>query len=386
MLIYLTGIDNKKIIESAIYEIQMEHTISIGEPILSNSIDLLQEVKSNLCKNKDIDTLILDLSVITNEDDEIVKALRTLRYYNDDCKFIIIATERSIGDVLLSDLVDLGIYNIITEDDELITKIKDYTINKATLKDASIYKIIDEEEETGKKKKTKTTKLEKIKHRAEKENKKIILQPLKGKVTVSVIGTQNRVGVTYNSISLAYNLTKRGYKVAVVEFNNKEESDINYLLDCYENQQMTNEVAKYYKIYQIDFYSNSNQEQLNKINGLSYDYIILDNGCIDDCNMYEHNRADVKLVMFGSSAWEQHNLFKVFNLGDETSNSYVYMTLCDKSVREEIIKEMSPKKVIFSEFNPEPFNENSYILSTLDGYIYDNEEKKKKKSILSLFK
>ena len=58
MLIYITGTENQKRIENAIYEIQMEHTLSIGEPIKSNNINLLQEVKSTLCKNKDITTLI----------------------------------------------------------------------------------------------------------------------------------------------------------------------------------------------------------------------------------------------------------------------------------------------------------------------------------------
>ena len=78
MLVYITGTENQKRIENAIYEIQMEYTLSIGEPIKSNNINLLQEVKSTLCKNKDITTLIIDLSVITNDDDEILKAIKII--------------------------------------------------------------------------------------------------------------------------------------------------------------------------------------------------------------------------------------------------------------------------------------------------------------------
>ena len=94
MLVYITGVEHQKKIENAIYEIQMENTLSIGEPIRSNNINLLQEVKGSLCKNKEITTLLIDLSVITNDDDEIIKAIKTLRFYNNECRFIIVATDR----------------------------------------------------------------------------------------------------------------------------------------------------------------------------------------------------------------------------------------------------------------------------------------------------
>ena len=216
MLVYITGTENQKKIENAIYEIQMEHTLSIGEPIKSNNINLLQEVKSTLCKNKDITTLIIDLSVITNDDDEIVKAIQTLRFYNNECRFIIVATERNIGDTLLSELVNLGVYNIVIDEDDMISKITHYTLNEATYKEASVFQVKEIEEAPTKKRKIKT-KGEKLSKQANTSKSKVILKPLKQKIVISLIGTQKRIGVTHTSITLAYSLMKKGYKVAVVE-------------------------------------------------------------------------------------------------------------------------------------------------------------------------
>jgi hypothetical protein len=378
MLVYLTGTENIKRIENAIYEIQMDNNIFIGEPIKSNSIDLLQEVKTNLCKNKEITTLLIDLSVIINIDEDIIKAIKTLRFYNNECKFIIVATDREIGDSMLSEMVNMGIYNIIVDDDEMMVKIKDYTLNNGTYKEASVFQKT-EEESTEIKKQEKRTKAEKIKNTASKQNQKVILKTLKGKITISIIGTQTRIGVTHTSILMAYNLMKKGYRVAVVEYNANNE--YNYLADCYEHSRYTNEVTNFLKIYQIDFYSNVNQSMLSKIQGLSYDYIIIDNGDIDNCDMSEHNRADVKIVIFGSKAWEQHNLSKVFEIGEEIINNYRYLTICDEKTKKDIMEEMKGFNVKFLNFKPEPFSEDEKILDILEGYLY--EESNKKKSMFS---
>ena len=380
MLVYLTGTENIKRIENAIYEIQMDNTIFIGEPIKSNSIDLMQETKSTLCKNKEIKTLLIDLSVITNTDEDVIKAIKTLRFYNNDCKFIILAIEREIGDTLLSSMVDMGIYNIITNEDEMIGKIKDYTLNNATYKEASIFQQNNEDENVSNKAKTKA---EKMKLKAERDNKKVIVKTLKGKIVISIVGTQPRIGVTHTSILLAYNLMKNGYRVAVIEYN--KSNHYKYLSNCYENKIYKNDFTSFTKINQIDFYCNVSDETLAKIQGLSYDYIILDNGCIEEHNVLEHNRADVKLVVFGSRAWEQHNLANVLELGEEVIQNYRYLTICDEKSKKDLLEEMNNLnlKVNFLNFKPEPFAEDEKILDIMEGYLY--EEKQKKKSIFSFF-
>lgn len=382
MLVYLTGTENIKRIENAIYEIQMDNTIFIGEPIKSNSIDLMQETKSTLCKNKEIKTLLIDLSVITNTDEDVIKAIKTLRFYNNDCKFIILAIEREVGDKLLSTMVDMGIYNIITNEDEMIGKIKDYTLSNATYKEASIFQKNDEDENENNKTKNKT-KAEKMKAKAQKDNKKVIVKTLKQKIVISILGTQPRIGVTHTSILLAYNLMRNGYRVAVIEYN--KSNHYKYLSNCYENKIYKNDFTSFTKINQIDFYCNVSDETLAKIQGLSYDYIILDNGCIKEDNVLEHNRADVKLVVFGSRAWEQHNLANVLELGEDVIQNYKYLTICDEKSKKDLLEEMNNLnlKVNFLNFKPEPFVEDEKILDIMEGYLY--EEKQKKKSIFSFF-
>lgn len=383
MLIYLTGTENNKKIENVIYEVQLDNDIFIGEPIKSNSIDLMQEVKSSLSKNKEINQLLIDLSVLTNSDAEIVKAVKTLRFYNSKCKFIIVALERTIGDLLLSELVNMGIYAIVTNEDDMLVKIKDYIINDATYKEASVFQISNEKED--KKSlfsfKEKTNVEKKIKN----STSKVILKPMKGKITVSLAGTQKRVGVTHTCILLAFNLMKKGYRVAVVEHN--QHSDYQYLKNCYDNSELQNDFTSFIKVYQIDFYCNANNEILSRVQGLQYDYIIIDNGNIDDedkFDLLEHNRADVKIVVFGAKAWEQHYLGNVFELGEETISNYRFLTMADDKTKKDILAEMDSYKVDFLNFKPEPFSEDANILNIMDGYLY--EEVKKDSFIKSFFK
>lgn len=380
MLIYLTGTENIKKIENSIYEIQMENTIPIGEPIKSNSIDLLQEVKSNLCKNKDLNLLIIDLSVITNSDSEVITAIKNLRFFNNSCRFIILALDRVIGDPLLSEIVDMGIYNIIIDEDEMLSKIKFYVLNNGTYKEASIFQNKEEDSKEKKHKKIKNTKAAKIEHEAKKNNQKVILKTLKSKIIISVIGTQSRIGVTHTSILLAYNLMKKGYRVAVIENNNH--NDFSKLQDCYETTVYSN-ITSFLKIYQIDFYTNTDKDLLSKIVGLDYDYIIMDNGSIAECDIIEHNRADVKIVVFGAKAWEQQYLGRILELGEEVISNYRFFTICDEKTKKDILDEMDSLQVYFLNFKPEPFSEDPSILNIMNGFLY--EEKEKKKSIFSKF-
>lgn len=359
----------------------MENTLSIGEPIRSNNINLLQEVKGSLCKNKEITTLLIDLSVITNDDDEIIKAIKTLRFYNNECRFIIVATDRFIGDELLSELVNMGIYNIVIDEDEMISKISYFALNNATYKEASVYQIVEDEPEVKKNKKLKSRRKGKQEPKKE-EGKKVILKTLKSKIFIAVTGSQKRIGVTHTTISMAYTLMKKGYRVAVLEYN--ENNDYKELKNCYENSVFSNSFTSFTRINQIDFFNNVSKEMLGKIQALEYDYMILDCGDINSLDIIEFSRADVKVVLFGSKAWEQRFLNDVYNkCGDINTNDFRFITICDEETKKEVVEGMKPSKVIFPSFTPEPFSVDNSLLEALNGFIYEEEEKKK--GFLGLF-
>lgn len=373
MIQYITGSENKTAIDSALFDIQMEYNQAIASPIISNNLDLKKEVKINIAKNKDISTLIIDLSVCNNTDEELLSAIKQVRFFNDSCKFIIIALEKSVGDNLLSSLVDFGIYSIITNEDELIGKIKDYSIKAATFKEASIYKI-QEEDNSSRKNKSKT---DKIKNNSKKNGNKIILKPMKQKITISICGTQSRIGVCHTGISLAYTLMKMGYVIALVETEKKD--NFADLIDCYEANVYSNSFRSLFKINNIDFYSNTSQEELQKIQGLSYDYIIIVNGNFNDntIDFTEHNRADVKICVFGTKAWEQKYLLPVVGEAN-LLESHKFLTLCDEETQKDVSSNFKDlgieKNIYFANYNPEPFTEDLKLLDLMQGFIY--EEKK----------
>lgn len=371
MLVYITGTEYKNAIDNAIYDLQLDTDLLIGEPLISNNVNLLQVVKVSLCKNKEIDNLVIDLSVCNDSEDNIKKAIKQIRYFNSQCNVIIIATQYSIGDQILSDFVDMGVYGIITEEDLLEATLKEYVLNPVAYKEASIYKI---EDDSKKKKLDLKSKAKKTLIKSKRNKTKVLIKPLKGKINIALAGTQNRVGVTHTSILLAYNLVKKGYRVALVELNNH--NDFKELTKCYDYKCYENEISPIYRIENIDFYNNVTTEVFWKIQALDYDYIISDCGNYSELNFAEFNRADIKIFRFGSAPWEQKYLSELMKSGIDVLKNYKYCTIADSETQKDIKDEFDSLKldVNFLKFNPDPFILDETILKLVNGYISEEKQ------------
>ena len=87
---------------------------------LTNSFNITSLVKENLRSLNDTQILVLDLQSVLNssENKEIIDNLIKLRELSELERIVIIARGFRKGNVLLAKCVDLGIYNIVTADND----------------------------------------------------------------------------------------------------------------------------------------------------------------------------------------------------------------------------------------------------------------------------
>lgn len=283
-----------------------------------DDIDVIEDIEEiSLLAGK---YLILDSSL--NVDlEELLLALEQLRFKKDKLQYIILAPDKIKGDIVISRLVQFGIYNIIsfssTEEKDIYStlwdKINSFLENPATYKDAiewdnnkrdkiqvnnlsdeiqpkkDFIQIIEENKERFKLKTFESVKKEKV--------ITVIKENLLGKITISVAGVIPHIGTTHFSIMVATFLKSLKFKVAILEFH--ESSDFESLYKNFSNTEIDNG----FTIDNIDFYS-YNSVEIMEIIQKKYDYIILDMGVFHKCNKSEFYRADEKFLISGSKVWE----------------------------------------------------------------------------------
>jgi len=164
-----------------------------------NHIEFLKYIKNNIISLSDIEFLIVDLSALDDLGDDILQAFKMYRTMYDETRCIVVAPYRKAGDLLLSQLFALGIWNIIATNDYLeMKKGLELCISQKgmSFKDALAFKDVKKTEE-------------------------IDINEVKAvsRVMIGLIGTQKRIGTTHSAVMLAGCLRKKGYMVAAVEFN-----------------------------------------------------------------------------------------------------------------------------------------------------------------------
>lgn len=108
--------------------------------------DLKKYVKETKINFNLIKHLIIDLSVITNSESEIIESIYNFSKLYTKTKIIILATGYEEQNAILTDLFDLGFYNIINEfeSDKIETKLNMALENGLSKNDAKKFKKIQE--------------------------------------------------------------------------------------------------------------------------------------------------------------------------------------------------------------------------------------------------
>lgn len=379
MVSYISSYNYNEIIKEAIEESKM----NVLNSLVVNNFDLSTYVKQSLEQFKTLSTIIIDLSALEENDNNIYQAIENFRMVYSEIQIIIISPERKAGDSLLAAIFGLGIYDIIDcerfGDNEkwLKGEIKSSLEVKKSYKDSAIFK---------------ESKIEKEKNTKEKVIIKREIHQTVNKAVVGFMGTQSRIGVTHNIIVSAKYLSEKGFRVALVEnsqHGNKAFIDIKRAYDD------VKEEDDYFTLEHIDFYENYDLSQLHKIVAKNYNFILVDFGTFEEDYLKEFSRCVIQVIVAGSKPWEIDKINECFDkCSSEELKEFVYFfNFTSKAEMNDIRKGMANlNNVYFADYTPDPFEKNvlySDLESIFKEYVGHKEEGKKKDLkgvILSVYK
>lgn len=290
MIFYIASCTYAPIITAAIEE---SSQLVVGQEV-DNDLFLYKYIKEKGNQMTGFDKLIIDLSAIQDTEKEIVEALEMYRSINDKVRIIVLSSQRRAGNELLTEIYQMGIWDIIATDDfvEIKHQLEHCILAGTPFREAQKYKEVLPSENV-------ITRLE-IKRRVVE------------KILVSVAGTQPRTGVTHNSIILANFLRKKGYRVALVEMN--PSGHFKEIQEAYEEQVFE---GKYFSIDGVDYYAAGDPDKLSSIMGKSYNFIVCDFGVYNQCDRVTYNKAAFCFIISGSQSWETCQMNSVFRLSSE---------------------------------------------------------------------
>lgn len=338
---------------------------------IGNTISLSDYMKHKgyLLSKNDVDYMIIDLSALVDSEEAIADSIQGFLITHEHVRIIIISPVHQAGDKILSDLFAVGIRNFAVSSDFVVMKQKlgeCLTVQGMSYKEASEYK--------------------EIKNRVLEEKREV---KEVNKVMVGVIGSQPRVGCTHNSIVIANQLKRWGYSVAYVEMN---ESGALQQIRQAEKLSMVN---SYFVSRNIDYYPDADSSLLKKIlRDEVYNFIILDFGGFQDCDINAYNRCHVKIVIGNAQPWEINFLAEFWNRYDDEAREHIqfYLNFVENKSDRKTLKKLFHKDLRFLGYSADPFSEKDFpgLSELLEEYLPDKPKKKglfnfgKRKRVASL--
>lgn len=314
MIFYITGSTYFQVIKTTVEnngELSMQAEVS-------DEVDFYKYVKNNITKLDGVEKLIVDFSVCQNTNEEIVKALEMLRSLYDNLRIIVFAPYLETGSELLMQCFNMGILNIINTDDfnEIRKELEECIENGKKFKDALKYKEL------------KAEKLE-LKH----EIKRTVNNHL-----IGVTGSEHRIGTTHTSFLLANFFRKKGFMVALMEMN------LSCAFECIQDGFEEKEFeGGYFTLNGIDLYKRADVHKLGEVMEKSYNFIILDFGEYEKCDLVTFHKCSEKIIVAGAKPWEIASVNKIFEMEEQEiiKNYIFYFNYSLEREQEDIKKGMS---------------------------------------------
>lgn len=360
MVFYIASMTYQNIIATAVRESEM---LLYGMEC-SNNFLIKKYVNENytLFSNPSLECFVLDITALEFIEEEVMQTLDSIRVMNDKLRIILLAANRFYGDEFLKKCARIGIYNIIVSDD--FNEIKEELL--FCLKEGKQYKDA----------------LKFLDYQAE-ENVvvKTEIKQTVNKVVLGIAGSQERIGTTHFTIMLAAYLRKRGYMVAVVEYNqNPALQAAGDYLGC---KFFPEEGSFNYE--GVDYYPDGEETKLAGVIGKCYNFILVDFGDFSTCDLVSYNKSDVRFILAGAKPWEVEHVNHIFEtVTKETFFGYNYIfNFTNEKERTEIREGMDViEKVYFLEYESNPFayHDMPDMEEILGAYmpVKINQEKKKK--------
>lgn len=341
---------------------------------IDRDIDILSEVEKIAVFP--IQYFILDISCV-EDPRRVPQAVRKLKSVKEDIRVFIIAPGSFSGNEVMSNLISMGIYDIIVQKDyenlAILPALLEHFENPATYAkavkwDAEVEKrrIVETEENTGKSGKRGSG--GKVKPQ---EVDKIV-----GTMVIAVAGTMSRIGTTHTAISIAKFLMDNKFGVAVIELHDSGNFDA--VKNSYENAEVKNGM---FSLAGMDFYPYDPNLNVSDVLHDDYAYVVLDMGVYSRCNKLEFRRAQDKVVVSGVKDWELEKLEELVESDDKNFKNKYYFTFSDNAMFEFVKSNMEPLPCFQAPYNPQPFQESAEcsavfkeMLKTVLPQIQDRED------------
>ena len=360
MIYYIASHTYQSVIQNSI--IECNEIIAGCET--SGELHFNKFVKSNLSTFNNLDCIIIDISHFLDTDIEIITALESLRIMAENMKIIIVAANRYEGDELLTQFFQMAIYDIIEQDDFL--EIKNELIH--SIREGNKYK-------------------DAIRFKEAKAVEKVIvkteIKQTVNKIMFGIAGSQSRIGTTHAAITLANYLRKRGYMVALVELNNS--GAFESILKIYEERKFDD---SYFTMNGVDYYIAADSNMLGNVLGKTYNFILVDHGNYETCDVVTFNKSDEHLILAGAKPWEMENLETIFDKTSvETLTKYhFYFNHTAECFQHDIKASMTNiSSIHFLKYAADPFTSFDFpdVNETFQKYMPLKLEATKKRSIFS---
>jgi len=300
-----------------------------GMPIkkMSGSFKLKQFVIHDVRNLSQFDFLIIDLKALKDNESEIVEAITAFGTMYS-ARIILFAEGLEASSPLFSNLIDLGIYNIITSTE--FEDIKEEMFQCVSPDGKDIRSAI----------RSKYFTLEEIKEKGKPE-----YSFLCSDIKIAVVGAAHKVGTTTTAFNLVNFLVNAGAETAYVEANTNEHLKC---LPSYYKDMCVNETYLEYK--GVKYYFSGNFPEKNN-------FIVIDFGTIDQCRIQALKQCEVLILCGTAKPYEVDFLNAALKeLEGLTLNIVLSHTL--KSVQEDIAVVLGIKNccLYFTEYSPDLFD------------------------------
>lgn len=357
--------------ENWLEEVMNEKKIILSQRFI-NIYNVTNFFSGTLQNLNGIDYFVIVLKAFkgASKDDEILSMLKLL-LQKETCKIIVVEQGVKKGNVLISDIIKLGIYNCITPADDNLAKslLKKAVTGGMTYSDTMAFRV--DEATININQNTKVVKNNFIK--------------VKTNISIGIASSEKHLGATTVAINLVNWLNQIPNTTACYIENNNHNSIRS--LENYKESAINEEEGKI-TINRINYYQKPNSEILARIQATQYDFYVYDYGNYNEMTELEKNsfvKSDLKILVSGSKAWETENLINALMVLNQDVNTFLLINFTELEERQnfkESIGEEWSNKTYFIDNTPNPFkmNSNTNIFEKLfTPYLQNTEIKEKKK-------
>lgn len=317
---------------------------------IDRDIDIMGEVErlSSMAFN----FLILDMSCLEDYR-RVPQAVRKLMLNNENLRVIVIVPQKFSGSEVISNLISMGIYDIIGQRENEEKNITPILIEH--FENPSTYaKAIKWDEGFARKKELEKEFIDTgRKSGGDLQAKTIEKDKIVGTVVIAVVGTMSRIGTTHTAISIAKYLMDNRHGVALVELHDSLafERIKNYYENVVEKKGM-------FSLGGMDFYPFDPSRAVSDLLLEDYSYIILDMGVYEKCNIAEFRRAHERIVVSGVKDWELDELEELIESENKNFKNRYYFTFASDEMFELVKSSMDSLPCFQAPYNPQPFDDS----------------------------